>query len=166
MTAADFIHEIEAYYGKYDREATKGYVYQWAAEVEYALDTLWPALLKDFSGQYGKAPDIAALEKSAKQFDDTNAWGIGISWRRELRAKDAPPALPGPGVISTKEYDARIQQIRDEQLSWRAQQEVAEGEKADVHMVQELADKTTLQDRIERQALFARQAAELEGRQT
>ncbi len=162
MTAADFIHEIEAYYGKYDREATKGYVYQWAAEVEYALDTLWPALLKNFSGQYGKAPDIAALEKSAKQFDVTNAWGIGISWRRELRAKDAPPALPGPGVISQDDYDARIEQIRDEQVARRA----AGGEKADVHTIQELADKTTLQDRIERQALFARQAAELEGRQT
>lgn len=88
MTAKEFVGEIEAYYGPYERDTTKGYVYQWAREVEYALDDLWPALMKNFSGQYGRAPDIAAIEKVAQLFDESvyNPWGAEgkKSWRIAL----------------------------------------------------------------------------------
>ncbi len=73
MNANKFMEEVERYYGAYPEGGyVKGMVFSYIRkQPEATLEALLTCLFKNFSSQYGKVPDIAAIEKIREDNKET-----------------------------------------------------------------------------------------------
>ena len=72
MNAKEFVAKIEQYYGPYPEDFIKGMVFAYVCkQPEDILAELLACLFKGFSSQYGKVPDIAAIEKIKNENGET-----------------------------------------------------------------------------------------------
>ena len=68
MNIDEMIIAIEGYYGKYKNLIIKRFVREWLADYRGELNYLYKILIREYSANYGKAPDTAVLQKVADKY--------------------------------------------------------------------------------------------------
>lgn len=78
MTASQFVTQVEEYYGKYENDFMRKMVQKYVSGMdEQVLGVLLKQVMLSFSSQYGKVPDIAAIEKVLRDNKDAIKAGSG-----------------------------------------------------------------------------------------
>jgi len=99
MTTDTFIKRIEGYYGVQYRPVQRPFITQYLElRDERALDHLFGLVIKTFSSQYGKVPDIAVFEDLRNEV---------IQSLKDERSQQI--ALPLPSDTISEEARAEVQ---------------------------------------------------------
>jgi len=118
MTPKEFVRNIEAYYGSYERPMVKVTVLKYAEQYgPEELRQTYHNLLLEFSGQYKVTPDVAAIEKVRKGYAEDRADGVYRHGRR-IGHMDGGRFIPDLSLLSAKgieEYAQGYQTYGDPQ---------------------------------------------------
>ena len=101
LLAQRFVENIEAYYGKYERPATRKAVLQWLIDQPWSKRfgvALWADIKERVSTRYRQPPDIAQIREIAE--------GVELPPTYDL------PALPSPDDIPAERDPEGAEKLR------------------------------------------------------
>ena len=67
MTPAEFVMQIEAYYGRYPTAVVREAVRDYLGHLDVRLAALFRVLIEAVSNKYGKVPDVAAIAEVLRE---------------------------------------------------------------------------------------------------
>lgn len=100
MNAKQFVIEVEAYYGKYDRPSVKAAVLGYAEGIG-DLQGLYDRLVLEFSGEYRYVPDVAVIQRVARVRRTEDVDGVFRHGRR-IGHMDGERFIPDLSLLSAE----------------------------------------------------------------
>ena len=105
MTPKEFVKNIEAYYGRYERPMVKATVLKYAEQYgPEELRQMYHNLIFEFSGQYKIAPDLAAIEKVRRNIQEDRGDGVYRNDRR-IGHMDGGRFIPDLSILSPVAFE-------------------------------------------------------------
>jgi hypothetical protein len=106
VTATDFIHEIEKYYGPYDNDHRRDVVceYLTITFTEKELDKLYKLTVEQFSSKYKTVPDIAVFTDIVNRYNKANGeWYKYAGGKIEFLGEGIGVGKPEPAELDAPE---------------------------------------------------------------